>query len=288
MSNPFMQLYVADYLGDTRHLTTEQHGAYLLLLMTMWRADGVLPNDDKKLARIVGCTSSRWARIKAEVLEFFDVDRGELTNPRLRLELKKASEKSNQRAEAGSRGGKAKALKTNKMEVANATDLLCHSSEPEPDTKEASAPLVVPRHAALSKAEVTRGFAGFWESYPRKVGKDAASKAYDRAIRRIGGAQAVETIIDGLCRALPGWDDPDFIPHPTTWLNQGRWEDEAPAPRSESRHDRSANQNRTAAFAQPSRAERDQSAALEVLARRGALPRQDLGWDIHDLRPSGA
>lgn len=83
MSNPFMQLYVADYLGDTRHLTTEQHGAYLLLLMTMWRADGTLPNDDKKLARIVGCTCSRWARIKDEVLEFFDIEDGVLTNARL-------------------------------------------------------------------------------------------------------------------------------------------------------------------------------------------------------------
>lgn len=74
MSNPFMQLYVADYLGDTRHLTTEQHGAYLLLLMTMWRADGYLPNDPKKLARIAGCTPSRWSKIADDVMAFFDAD----------------------------------------------------------------------------------------------------------------------------------------------------------------------------------------------------------------------
>lgn len=138
MSAPFMQLYVADYLGDTRHLTTEQHGAYLLLLMTMWRSDGRLPNDVKKLARITGCTASRWARIADEVLAFFEVDGDTLTNKRLMLELEKASEKSIQRAAAGTKGGHAKALKDNKPALANASRLPCHSSEPEPEKKELS------------------------------------------------------------------------------------------------------------------------------------------------------
>lgn len=136
MSTPFMQLYVADYLGDTRHLTTEQHGAYLLLLMAMWRADGVLPEDARKLARISGCTPSRWARIADDVLAFFDVADGVLTNKRLKLELEKAQEKSIQRAEAGIRGGNAKALKYKKRDVANDTVLSKHSSEPEPEYSE--------------------------------------------------------------------------------------------------------------------------------------------------------
>lgn len=129
MSAPFMQLYIADYLGDTRHLTTEQHGAYLLLLMTMWRADGRLPNDDKKLARIVGSTASRWAKIKGDVLAFFEVDGDELTNRRLSVELKKASEKSIKRAEVGTRGGLAKSLKNKESSVANASRLPEHSSD---------------------------------------------------------------------------------------------------------------------------------------------------------------
>lgn len=133
MSAPFMQLYVADYLGDTRHLTTEQHGAYLLLLMTMWRSEGRLPNDAKKLARITGCTASRWAKICSDVLAFFEEDGGDLTNKRLMFELEKASEKSIKRAEAGTKGGTAKALKNNKADVANAVVLPKHSPEPEPE-----------------------------------------------------------------------------------------------------------------------------------------------------------
>lgn len=131
-----MQLYVADYLGDTRHLTTEQHGAYLLLLMTMWRADGRLPNDSKKLARIVGCTASRWAKISGDVMAFFTVENGEIVNKRLSFELEKAREKSIKRAEAGTKGGNAKALKTLELAVAIATDLPEHSSEPEPESEE--------------------------------------------------------------------------------------------------------------------------------------------------------
>lgn len=138
MSTPFMQLYVADYLGDTTHLTTEQHGAYLLLLMTMWRAGGVLPNDDGKLARIVRLTPARWRTVRPEVIGFFEIDNERITQKRLVAEYEKAQEKSVKRADAGRAGGAAKALKNNEPALANASDLLKHSSEPELEPEEVS------------------------------------------------------------------------------------------------------------------------------------------------------
>lgn len=133
MSSPFMQLYVADYLGDTRHLTTEQHGAYLLLLMTMWRSDGVLSSDPSKLARIAGLTVAKWKRISDDILAFFTPCEGGFTQGRLAAELTIADEKSEKRSRSGRAGGRAKALKDKKLAVANAMPLPCHSPEPEPE-----------------------------------------------------------------------------------------------------------------------------------------------------------
>lgn len=283
MSAPYMQLYVADYLGDTRHLTTEQHGAYLLLLMTMWRSDGVLSDDPAKLARIAGLTVARWNKISADVLAFFTPCDGGFTQGRLVAELTIADEKSEKRSQAGKAGARAKALKSNKADVANAARLPKHLPEPEPE-REAIASLTT--LAMPTRTEIARGFLAFWAEYPKRVGKDAAAKSFEKAMRRAGGPDPLETIMAGLRRAVPGWDDPQFIPNPTTWLNQGRWTDDTPAVRGP--HDRPANDYRRPSIAQPSRAERDQSAALEVLARRGALPRQDFGGDLRDCGPSGA
>lgn len=85
--HPFMPLATDAYLGDTTHLTTIEHGAYLLLLMAMWRSrDGHLPNDDKLLARTCRLTLAQWARVKATIMAFLTVSDGGVTQSRLMRE----------------------------------------------------------------------------------------------------------------------------------------------------------------------------------------------------------
>jgi hypothetical protein len=71
-------------------------------------------------------------------------------------------------------------------------------------------------------------FDRFWAAYPRKAGKDAARKAF--AARKPDDA-----LTDAMLAAVAEqsqseqWkrDGGQYIPHPATWLNQGRWEDGA-------------------------------------------------------------
>ena len=64
----------------------------------------------------------------------------------------------------------------------------------------------------------------FWAFYPRKVGKAAAKKAYLKAVKVVGS----KVIFAGVERmaADPNLPTKDFICHPATWLNEGRWDDE--------------------------------------------------------------
>ncbi|WP_022723386.1 DUF1376 domain-containing protein [Rhodopseudomonas sp. B29] len=121
---PYMPLYVGDYLGDTQHLTTEQHGAYLLLLMTMWRTGGRLPDDAGKLARIARVTPRRWPLVWEVVGEFFTVADGAVTQGRLERERQKAASISQKRSNIGKLGGRPKSLNNKEHDKAKGFDLL--------------------------------------------------------------------------------------------------------------------------------------------------------------------
>lgn len=65
-------------------------------------------------------------------------------------------------------------------------------------------------------------FAEFYKLYPRHVSRRTASRAFDAAIKR--GATPDEIMV-GLARYQFS-PDPQFRPHPATWLNGERWLDE--------------------------------------------------------------
>ena len=70
-----MPVFIGDYLADTMHLTTEQHGAYLLLLFHLWRR-GSPRDDDAVLAKISGLGDHAWKLHRPVLAEFFRIHDG--------------------------------------------------------------------------------------------------------------------------------------------------------------------------------------------------------------------
>ena len=67
-------------------------------------------------------------------------------------------------------------------------------------------------------------FEFFWKNYPRKVAKRAALVAFNR-LTSDEQAQAVEAIEQHVAYWKLKGTEMDFIPHASTWLHQGRFED---------------------------------------------------------------
>jgi len=110
-----MPLYVGDYLGDTGHLTTAQHGAYLLLMMHYWRK-GELPDDDRQLSKITKLPLRTWCEYRPTLQDFFHSG---WKHKRIDAELARMMRVSERRAIAGQKGGLGSALARMKLENAS-------------------------------------------------------------------------------------------------------------------------------------------------------------------------
>ena len=102
MSRPWMPLYIGDYLRDTRHLTTIQHGAYLLLVMEYW-TKGKLPGTDAERRRITSMTGKQWRSNYLAIASMFTPD---WRHARIERELEKSNQISMKRAVYGAKGGR--------------------------------------------------------------------------------------------------------------------------------------------------------------------------------------
>jgi uncharacterized protein YdaU (DUF1376 family) len=102
-TDTWMPLYVGDYLRDTTRLSTEAHGAYLLMLMDYW-IKGPPPDDDEVLAAITKLPPQRWAKLKPIIAEFFQVKGGFWHQKRADEEKKTAANHSEKKRAAGKEG----------------------------------------------------------------------------------------------------------------------------------------------------------------------------------------
>lgn len=88
----WMPLVIGDYLKDTGRLSTEQHGAYLLLIMDYW-VNGAPADDDDELCAITHLDLKSWRRHREKLARFFRIEDGHWRHKRIEEELERWAER---------------------------------------------------------------------------------------------------------------------------------------------------------------------------------------------------
>lgn len=158
----WMPLYIGDYLADTMRLSTEQHGAYLLLIMEYWRS-GPLLNDDEELAAITRLPPDVWAKHRPKLARFFNTDGQFWTHSRINAERERAEARRVAARENGRKGGRPrKAKKPNDNPEDNPEKTHRFSSakpngNPTPNPEKSSSPSPSPSPLPISNRYASRG-----------------------------------------------------------------------------------------------------------------------------------
>ena len=97
---PILPLKTDALIADTSHMTPEEFGAYVRLLIAMWRHGGKISDNPKELARIVGLSPRRWRSIAEKVLRPCQKSGGILSQKRLTTTWFEVQEMREKRANA--------------------------------------------------------------------------------------------------------------------------------------------------------------------------------------------
>lgn len=218
---PFIKFFPADWLRDTRCLSLEARGAWIDLLCLLWESktrgqiSWPLTAFDQFLGTIQRNTVLYSAQEILEELHHLGIcDLVTDGNGVVTLICRRMVREEKQRNQVLTRVKRHREASSNdsvtekKRPILQKSDVRSHISE----DKE---PPISPE-----------GFEAFWKTYPKKVGKRAALKAWDKA--KLNGK--VEIVLEAVekQKTWPQWqkDGGQYIPNPATWINQGRWEDQ--------------------------------------------------------------
>ena len=214
----YYQHHIGDYRKDTNHLTLLEHGIYRQLLDLYYISEKPL---DANALRLICARTDEEQALAMQMLNEFFIKKGEkYYHSRCDNEIELYhGKKTKAKASAEIRWSKNKDLQD-----ANA---LRTNSEGNANHK----PLTI-NHKPLTNIKPLRTkvldnyFEDFWYKYPKKVGKDAAIKAWNKA------KPDIISVIDTLNWQIESkqWQQENgkYIPNPATYLNQGRWMDELP------------------------------------------------------------
>lgn len=238
--------YYAHHIGDfdraTRHLSRIERSVYRDLIDLYYDTEQQLSLEVSVLCRrIIARTNEEATAVEQVLNEFFTQTPTGWYHDRCEEEIEAYRASNSQKSAAGKASAAKRAAKreqaingipttvgTSVEQSSNGSatnhEPVTINQEPETNIQEGA--------CATDVAVVDDLFDAFWAEYPKKVGKDDARKAWKK--RKVSQALADQMIAAvRLQRESQQWkrDGGQYIPNPSTWINQGRWQDEVPAAR---------------------------------------------------------
>jgi uncharacterized protein YdaU (DUF1376 family) len=211
---PFFKLYIDDFVGGVADMTTEEVGAYVLLLCYQW-GKGYIPDDGAKIRRIGHLTADADIGL---LTEKFPLSGHGRQNLRMEQERKKM--------EAFSKRGKRNVDERWKYQ---------NDTKGIPNAYQNDTPIAIDHshsHSSIdqkpkkikSTSNGFDGFTSFWSAYPKKVEKQ-------KVIKWFKAHHPKQEVVLAMIEAITAQRNTDqwkrgFIKNPLTWLTGGCWEDE--------------------------------------------------------------
>lgn len=256
--------HIGDYAKQTAHLTFAEDGAYNRMLDYYYSSEHPLPLDREILYRKVRARNKSERLLIDQILtEFFHESADGWHKNRCDQEIiaareageenaaKKENEKERQRRHRLRRKELYEQLRGHgivpkwDVTIDQLEALLSQALERDcnaPVTRTATAvpiansqvPITSTKSKPLSdKSDESPEFLKFWKSYPRKEAKQSALKAWSKLRLANGDFEHIMQALESF-KLCEQWtkDDGKFIPHPATWINKKRWEDEQPTQES--------------------------------------------------------
>ncbi len=218
---PYMQLHFAEYLADTVHLQTDEHGAYLLLMINYWQTEKPLPIS--RLQAITRLSNERWADVEHTLSELFVLDEENSVWRHKRIDADIAKVKD--RCHKNSIAGKKSAEVRRKQAVDSKGDSNERSTTVQPldksSTNKEKRVKSKDKNKPSPPTKVDDGqFALFWSNYPKKVDKKQAESKFNS----LPWSTQNIAILD--CAKRYADTPKQFVPSPRKYILGEKWNDE--------------------------------------------------------------
>ncbi len=221
----YYQFNIGDYVSSTQHLDESEDIAYRRMLDVYYSKESPLPKCQKEIGRLIRMRTHSEC-IAIVLREFFLLEKDGYHCKRADKEILAFQEKSDRaRKSAEARWSKNKDLgEKNKDANAMRTHSECNAKHKTLNTKHKT------NNKELSELDVIKedGFNHWWGVYPKKTAKPAALKAFKSKTKNMAkdGFMEFVDLISNDSQKRYKETEKQFIPNPSTYLNQERYNDE--------------------------------------------------------------